>query len=164
MQTWPTATATLIAALSLTGCGDSGTGPSDSATLSIGAVQPAGLAAAITATGTPPGASIARGSGQVSIPVTFTVNRDVSYGQLNVYLLTADGYCGQNLPDAPTWGPVPRGRAQNVTITGFQVYRVPCDVTGVRAMLHQRNNGLLVPPNASETIAEATRPVSWTIR
>ncbi|MEZ5416536.1 MAG: hypothetical protein R2708_04245 [Vicinamibacterales bacterium] len=85
------------------------------------------------------------------------------WAKLNVYLLTADGYCGQNTPDAPTWGPFPKGQPLSVVISGFQVYRLPCTVTGLRAMLHQRNNGLLTPPTASETIAEATQPVAWTI-
>ena len=62
-----------------------------------------------------------------------TSNRELPWAQLNVYVLTADGYCGQNLPDAPTWGPFAKGQAQSVTISGFQVYRTPCEVTGVRA-------------------------------
>jgi hypothetical protein len=55
-------------------------------------------------------------------------------------LLTGGGsseYCGQNDPDAPTWSFL---------------------------MLHMRNNGLGAPPTASETIAEATVPVSFTLR
>lgn len=57
-----------------------------------------------------------------------------------MYLLTGGGsseYCGQNDPDAPTWSFL---------------------------MLHMRNNGLGAPPTASETIAEATVPVSFTLR
>ena len=36
-------------------------------------------------------------------------------------------------------------------------------VVGIRAMLHTRNTGLLLPPNASETVAEATTAVSLRI-
>jgi hypothetical protein len=49
-------------------------------------------------------------------------------------------------------------------VSGFRVYRLPCEVTGVRAMLHTRNNGLLVPPTASETLAETTLPLRVLIR
>ena len=46
------------------------------------------------------------------------------------------------------------GWKTSVTVSGFQVFRVPCDVTGFRAMWHMRNNGNLQPPSASETIAD----------
>ena len=49
-------------------------------------------------------------------------------------------------------------------MTGFRVFQLPCHVTGIRAMLHMRNNGSLVPPSPSETIAEATLPLSFDIR
>jgi hypothetical protein len=153
----------LAVLLVVSACDDSGTSPSDASTVVISTPSPAAANAVVTAVGTPPGVFIARGSGQVSIPITVTTTRDVPWAQLYVYLLTADGYCGQNLPDAPTWGPFPKGQAQQVTISGFQVFRTPCEVTGLRAMLHLRNNGLLTPPTASETIAEATRQVAWTI-
>jgi hypothetical protein len=52
----------------------------------------------------------------------------------------------------------------SVTITGFQVFRLPCEVTGIRAMLHTRNSGLLTPPTSSETVAEGTLTVNFTIR
>lgn len=142
-------------------CGNSTTGPSAAGTVTIGAPSPAagsGASALLVASG----GLLLPGSGQVQIPITVTSSREVPWAQLYVYLLTADGYCGQNLPDAPTWGPFPKGRALSVTIGGFQVFR-NCEVTGVRAMLHVRNNGLLTPPTASETIAEATRAVNWTI-
>jgi len=48
-------------------------------------------------------------------------------------------------------------------VTGFQLV-LPCDVTGIRAILHTRNNGLLIPPTPAETIAEATIPVSFRIQ
>jgi hypothetical protein len=138
-------------------CDDAPTTPSEASVLTFGTP----VAAATTLVNAASG-FIARGSGQVSIPITASTSRDVPWAQLYVYLLTDDGYCAQNLPDAPTWGPFPKGQTVSVTITGFQVFRT-CTVTGIRAMLHQRNSGLLTPPTASETIAEATRQVSWTL-
>lgn len=150
-----------VGSLAGAGCGDSGTSPSDTSTLTIGTPTPAATAAlpVITATG----GLLARGSGQLSIPISLSAGREVPWAQLSVYLLSADGYCAQNLPDAPTWGPLRRGQRESVVISGFQVFRDRCEVTGIRAMLHLRNNGLLTPPTASETIAEATRSVSWTL-
>ena len=96
--------------------------------------------------------------------ITILPAHEASWAGLYVYLLTADGnYCGQNLPDAPTWGPLRAFRSETVTVSGFQVFRVPCDVIGLRAMVHTRNTGLLTPPVASETVAEATVPVSLRI-
>lgn len=132
--------------------------------LTIGAITPAS-GGSVTVTGTPPGAFIARGSGQVSIPMTIAAGRELPWAQLNVYLMTSDGtYCGQNLPDAPTWGPFRATDTASVTVTGFQVYRVPCTVTGVKAYLHTRNNGLLTEPSPSETAAQGTATASFTIR
>src|SRR5687767_7799705 len=103
-----------------------------------------------------------REANRISIPVTFQSDRDSPWAQLYVYLLTSTGstlgYCGQNLPDAPTWGPLREGQRASVTVSGFQVFRTPCTVTGIRAMLHVRNSGLLTPPTGTETIAEATVP------
>ena len=130
----------------------------DSVTPSSGTVRPT--------RGSPPGVFIDRGSGALSIDMTLLPAREASWAQIYVYLLTADApagglnYCGQNLPDAPTWGPLRAFRTERVTISGFQVFRVPCDVVGIRAMLHTRNTGLLLPPNPSETVAEATTAVS----
>jgi hypothetical protein len=114
--------------------------------------------------GSPPGAFIVRGSGQIAVGLAIRSAREAPWAQLNVYLLSGDGYCGQNLPDSPTWGPFVAGQTVAYTVTGFQVYRLPCDVTGIRAMLHSRNTGLLIPPTASETIAEATVSVTYQLR
>lgn len=106
-------------------------------------------------------------SGQISVSLSITSAHEVPWAQLNVYLLTGgqnSEYCGQNLPDSPTWGFLPSGWTTTFTVTGFQVYRLPCDVTGVRAIFHTRNTGLLTPPTSSETIAEATLPVAFQIR
>jgi hypothetical protein len=144
---------------------DPPTSPSGSASrLTFGAITP-GSGGSATTTGSPPGAMIVRGSGQVSIPITVSAERELPWAQLSVYLMTPDGtYCGQNLPDAPTWGPFRARDTQSVTISGFQVYRLPCTVTGIRAYLHTRNNGLLIPPTASEAAAEGSTTVNFTIR
>jgi hypothetical protein len=115
----------------------------------------------------PGGVVIPPGSGHISIGLTLTSAHDVPWAQLSVYLLTAEpglGYCGQNTPDSPTWQFLTPGWRTSYSVSGFRVYRVPCDVTGIRAMLHMRNNGTLTPPTASETIAEATFPLSLQIR
>ena len=90
--------------------------------------------------------------------------REASFAELYVFLRTADGeYCGQNLPDKPTWQPLRPAPPEEVTITGFQVFRIPCDVVGLRAMLHTRIGGQLFPPPPAQTIAETTLPISFRI-
>lgn len=148
-----------LALLATAGCDEGATSPSRTSTLTIGAASPA--SAGVTPTITATGGLVLRGSGQIAIPITIQSGREVPWAQLYVYLLSSDGYCAQNLPDAPTWGPLNAGHRQDLTVGGFQVFRDRCEVTGIRAMLHLRNNGLLTPPTASETIAEATRAVSW---
>ena len=107
-----------------------------------------------------------RGSGLFSVPMTVTSDRDVPWAQLNVYLFNGPGdvdYCGQNLPDAPTWGPFSKGQTVSVTITGFQLgSRMPCQVTSIRAWLHTRNNGSGLPPTTSETVANGSLNVNYT--
>src|SRR5262249_21629586 len=110
---------------------------------------------------------IPRGSGRLSVPITVTSSRELPWAQLSVYLWDDGGslgYCGVNLPDAPTWGPFNKGQTTSVTITGFQVHRVPCNVTSIRAWLHVRNNGTAPPPTASETVADGTLNVNFTVR
>jgi hypothetical protein len=134
------------------------------ARLTIGAIAPAS-GGSVTATGSLPGAFLARGSGLVSIPITMSAGRELPWAQLSVYLMTSDTeYCGQNMPDAPTYGPFRATETVTVTISGFQVFRLPCQVVAVRAYLHTRNSGLLVPPNASETAAQGLATASFTIR
>jgi hypothetical protein len=106
-------------------------------------------------------------SGHISVSLAMRSAHSVPWVQLNVYLLTGgqnSTYCGQNTPDSPTWSSLPAGWTTTVTVTGFRVYSLPCDVTGIRAMLHTRNNGAMTPPRPNETIAEATVPVSFQIR
>jgi hypothetical protein len=108
---------------------------------------------------------VARGSGLFSIPITIQSDRDVQWAQLSVYLYDGTAaleYCGQNIPDAPTWGPFSKGQTASVTITGFQIFRVPCRVTSIRAWLHTRNSGLLVPPTESETVVDGAITANYT--
>ena len=154
------AVAVTIAAVA---CDHDVTSPSGVSRLSFGTPLPSS-GAAIQTTGTPPGAFIDRGSGKLSVPITIEAGRDAGRAALFVYLLSGDSYCGQNLPDTPTFTPLERGQRATVTITGFQVYRLPCEVTGVRAMLHTRTGGLLTPPVPADTIAEATLDVRYTMR
>jgi hypothetical protein len=114
--------------------------------------------------GTPPGAFIDRASGALSVTLAIRPNRDAPWAQLYVYLLSGDSYCAQNLPDVPSYPGVAGGRTITSTVTGFQVFRLPCDVSGVRAMLHLRNSGLLTPPTATETLADGTLPVTLRLR
>ena len=115
-------------------------------TLTIAPPAPASGSTIHVTVGAPPGLFIPRGSGQLSIPITVTSAREVPWAQLYVYLMTgpnANDYCGQNLPDAPTWAPFLKGQTVTMTISGFQVARLPCEVTGLRAFLHTRNSGNL---------------------
>jgi hypothetical protein len=155
------------------GCGSSPTTPEAPADSSIviAAVSPSsGSTVVIPAQYpyfVPGGVVLPPQSGQIAVSLSIRSAHEVPWAQLSVYLLTggqSSEYCGQNLPDSPTWQVLPSGWTTTLTVTGFQIYRLPCDVTGVRAMLHMRNNGLLIPPTSSETIAEATLPVSFQIR
>lgn len=115
----------------------------------------------------PGGVALLPGSGVLSVTVNMTAAVSVPWAELNVYLLTggtSDQYCGQNTPDSPTVQFITPGWSTSVTVTGFRIYRLPCDVTGFRAMLHMRNNGNLMPPSSSDTIAEATAPTTLHIQ
>lgn len=116
----------------------------------------------------PGGVALPPRSGLISVGLTLTLGEAVSERtQLNVYLLTGNTnseYCGQNDPDSPTWRALPAGWTTTYAVTGFRFHRLPCDVTGIRAMLHTRNNGLFAPPLPSETVAEVTVPASLAIR
>ena len=151
----------LLGAALLTGCDEAG--PSNSSVVITGISPSSG---SVTASrGTPPGVFLDRGAGKLSVSIEVQSIREHPYAQLYVFLLTNDGtgYCGQNLPDLPVWQPLRPSPPQRVTITGFQVFRVPCDVVGVRAMLHTRMTGQLFPPAPDQTVAEATLPVSLRI-
>jgi hypothetical protein len=111
------------------------------------------------------GVVIPRNSGHLSVSLSMRSAHEVPWAKLSVYLLSGQGseYCGENGPDSPTWSFLPSGWTASYTVTGFRVYRLPCEVTGIRAMLHMRNNGLGTPPISSETIAEATSSVNFRI-
>jgi hypothetical protein len=151
-------------ALLTSACGDS-TGPTPmQSSLTIAPPAPSSGATIHVTVGAPPGLFIPRGSGQLSIPITVMSAREVPWAQLYVYLVTgpnANDYCGQNLPDAPTWAPFLKGQSATMTISGFQVFRLPCEVTGVHAFLHTRNSGNLTPPISTDTVAEGSMSVSY---
>ncbi len=118
--------------------------------------------------GTPPGTFFTRGSGQFGVTVTITAGQDLPFAQLAVFLLTsgnADGFCGQNLPDWPTWRPFARGQTVTYTVTGFQVFSLPCEVNGIRAVFNTRDDLHLggIPP-ASFVVADTTLPVVYHLR
>jgi hypothetical protein len=111
---------------------------------------------------------IERGSGIFSVPITVTSDREVPWAQLRVYLnrdgaVGSENLCGHNLPDAPTWGPFKKGQTASVTISGWQ-FSGPCQVTSITAYLHTRNNGLNLPPTASETVASGSLAVNYSFR
>ena len=141
------------------GC-NSSTSPSGRDALTITASTPASgssVTLPVQFFNTQGAAIVLRDAKLFSVTMNINVAHDVPWAQLNVYLLTGgtnDQYCGQNLPDSPTWQFLSKGWKTTVTVSGFQVFRVPCDVTGFRAMLHMRNNGNLTPPSPTETIAE----------
>ena len=115
----------------------------------------------------PGGVLLPRGSGLISARVTLTSTRETPHARLSVYLMTGsqpNEYCGQNLNDWPTWDPLYGDFTTTYEVTGFNVYRLPCDVTGIRAVLNTHpNDGLSIPPRADEILAEVTVPVSFRI-
>jgi hypothetical protein len=157
--------ALLLAALVVSAC-ESSSSPDPVRSLTIATPAPApGSVIPLTLNGSQ--YFVARGSGLFSVPITVTSDRDVPWAQLYVYLYDGSaglGYCGQNLPDAPTWGPFSRGQTVSVTISGWQVSRTPCQVTSIRAWLHTRNTGLLIPPTEAETVATGSLTVNYTFR
>jgi hypothetical protein len=154
-------------------CGSSATAPStpaQSRMVFTSTMPPSGSTVVVPAdipSNSLGGVVIPRSSGLVSVGLSMTSAHDVPFARLNVYLLTGgttSEYCGINDPDAPTWQFLTPGWTTGYTVTGFSVYRLPCDVTGIRAMLHMRNNGLFAPPTPTETVVEATAPVSFQLR
>lgn len=115
----------------------------------------------------PGGVLLLPGTDLVKVDVHATLGRAEPYAKLDVYLLTADGgYCGQNEPDSPEFRDLPAGWTERRTVTGFRVYRLPCQITGVRAILHRRpaSTGLGAPPNADQIIVETAAPAQLLIR
>jgi len=170
----PNSTATAAAfclAGSILGCGSpAAPDPPVATRVVVEAASPASGGAAVVPSTYPyfelGGVVLPPQSGLISVRAALSTAREVPFGQLNVYLLTGGTnteYCGQNLPDAPTWRSLPAGWSTTFTVTGFQVFRVPCTVTGLRVMFHTRGGGLAIPPQPAETIAEATFPVNFQI-
>ena len=165
---------TLIAiALLAAGCGNDTTTPSlpANSTVVLGASSPPSGGVVVVPESypyiIPGGVALPAHSGLISVGLSMTLAHEVPRAQLSVYLLTGEGgsdYCGQNTPDSPTWGQLPAGWTTTYAVTGFRVYRLPCEVTGIRAMLHTRNDGRLTPPTPDETIAETTVAVRYQIR
>jgi hypothetical protein len=160
----------LFVAALMSACGDNDTGPTPIVTQSTIALMSPTPASGSTLTpaGTPPGTFFTRGSGEFGVTVTITAGQDLPFAQLAVFLLTntnTSGYCGQNLPDWPTWRPFARGQTVTLTVTGFQVFSLPCEVTGIRAVFNTRDDlhqgG--VPP-ANFIIADTTLPVVYHLR
>ena len=152
-------------------CADS-TSPSPPAqsTVLIASPVPASGSTIHVTEGAAPGFFIPRGSAQLSVPITVTSDRDVAWAQLMVYLMSSNdpqSYCGQNLPDTPGWEPFRKGQTAAVTITGFQVFRLPCDVIEIQAYLTTRDTrrgGLGTPPTSSETVASHRMTVNYQLR
>ena len=150
------------------GCGrdDSPMRPSRPSTVAIGAVAPPS-GSTLAPVGTPPGAFFPRLSGMFGVTISVTAGEKLSFAQLNVYLLTTDSsnYCGQNLPDSPTWRPFQEGDTVTYTVTGFQVYRLPCEVTAIRAIFHTRDDSHVggIPPS-SQIVADTTLPAVFHFR
>lgn len=162
----PRLSAVVVAAAALAAACDTPTEPTPARSLTISMPTPApGSVIPVIQNGSQ--YFLARDSGLFAIPITVTSDREVQYAQLSVYLYDDSpglGYCGQNIPDAPTWGPFMKGQTASVSIRGFQISRVPCNVTSIRAWLHTRNNGLLIPPNDSETVASGSLSARYTFQ
>jgi hypothetical protein len=162
------AVALACAAMLGTGCADEAgptapTPPAAGARLSfVQHVPPAG-ATIVVREGQPPGAFIPRGSGDLRVDLLIESHRTVPWAQLNVYLAAPDGlFCGQNLPDSPGWRPLRAGDRVSVSVTGFQIFRLPCDVTAIQAVLHTRDNPHLnMPILPAETLAEANATMGY---
>jgi hypothetical protein len=112
------------------------------------------------------GAFIERGSGKLSIPVTIEAGTDERIARLFIYAKDASGAtCAQNLPDTPDLSPLKHGTVQSITVTGFQVYRLPCDVESFRAVLHRRESrNLNTELTAAEIITEAMLTARYSVR
>jgi hypothetical protein len=141
--------------------------PSTAASVVISGSTPAS-GTALSPVGTPPGTFFNRGSGQFGVTISVTSGSALPFAQLAVFLQTTsnpDGYCGQNLPDWPTWRPFAGGQTVTYTITGFQVFTLPCEVTGIRAILNTREDTHFggIPP-ANLIVAETTLPVIYHLR
>ena len=163
--------AALTGVLGAVSCSDDKTAtaptqPSAPASITISASTPA-PGSTLTPIGTPPGAFFQRGSGAFGVTISVTGGAELPFAQLAVFLMTADptSPCGQNNPDWPNWKPFARGQTVTYTVTGFQVFRLPCEVTGIRAIFNTRDDLHLggIPP-ANLIVADTTLPVVYHLR
>ena len=153
--------------LVIAGCGstnDTPAAPSGLTSIAISSPTPAS-GSTLAPIGTPPGTFFNRGSGQFGVTISLNSAQDLPFAQLAVFLMTAsnpDGYCGQNLPDWPTWRPFAKGQTVSYTVTGFQVFTLPCEVTGIRAVFNTRDDTHLggIPPS-NFIVADTTLPVAY---
>ena len=156
-----------VALASACGSEDTPTAPSGIGTVTFRQVTPPSGSTIVVSAGFAPDALIVRESGQLSITMEITGTRDADFAQLDVHLLDADGHgnsCAQNVTDIPTWGPwVGRGVVR-VTVSGFQTYRLPCDVSGIRAIVHLRPGRLATIPLPTQTLADGTLPIVYRLR
>ena len=158
-------TAGLTGVLAAAGCSDDKmpTQPSAPASVTISDSTPA-PGTTLRPIGTPPGAFFERGSGAFGVTISVTGGAELPFAQLAVFLMTADptSPCGQNNPDWPNWKPFARGQTVTYTVTGFQVFRLPCEVTGIRAIFNTRDDLHLggIPP-ANLIVADTTFPVVY---
>jgi len=150
--------------------GDTPTAPSGIGTVTFRQVTPPSGSTIVVSAGIAPDAFIVREAGQLSITMEIRGTRDADFAQLDVHLVDADAprnsfnSCGQNVPDIPTWGPwVGRGLVR-VTVSGFQIYRLPCDVSGIRAIVHLRPGRLATLPLPTQTLADGNLPVVYRLR
>jgi len=151
-------------------CGDEGmtTPPPVAPTaVTIGAVAPSSGTLTVPESlpySFPGGVLLPRGSTFLNVGTTVTLDHAEPYARLSVYLLTGgttDQVCGQNDADSPSWTALPAGWTTTYTVTGFRVYRLPCDVTGVRVVFHKRNDDHLgTIPSSGFILAESTTNVS----
>src|SRR5262245_15692539 len=158
----------LSAAIWIGGCShdDGPAAPSSPSAVAVTAVSPPS-GSTIVPSGTPPGAFFPRGSGMFGATVSVTAGEELPFARLELFLLSSDGseYCGQNLPDSPTWRPFHRGKTVTYTVTGFQIFRLPCQVTAIPAVFHPWDNPKLggIPP-AEFRVADTTLPVIYQLR
>ena len=157
--------AALVAALGAA-CSDTPASPTgNDSSLVFGALTP-GSGATLITTGATPGAFITRESEQLWIPITIRFESNESTARLFVYLKDQNGIsCGQNVPDAPDFGPLEDDTVQTYTVRAFQVFRLPCEVASIRAVLHRRvSRNLNTEILPGELIAEHSMPVRYSVR
>lgn len=126
--------------------------------LVVTGVTPGAGATVPVVVGGQPGMALPRGAGLVRVSVDVTSSASLVDTRLYVALVEQGGrVCATNLPDQPTWPPESRGIRATYHIDGFQVFRVPCEVASIRAVLLHRADLLnLQTPQPDEILAESS--------